>query len=846
MKITKLLLDGYNYLKFSNINKLQVDIENKVQVIIGDNGSGKSRLMAMFAARPPQSTLFSKKGGMELHMEHDNHEYVMSYDAASKHHSFLQDGIELNDSHTSGVSEELAQVHLGYNKIIDKLIFNKMRMTQMASAARMEFLTSINPINIKFMRDKYSKIVTQLKKSKAQLEMLHKRTTEYKSSMIEPESYENYTSELLQLKEFDNSIIQLMYRYTTLLSTIDTPEPKFDKDYYRDNLKKLTRFRVSLEPASSMVSYSSIEDLESQHHTATFKLNEYLLQMEQISKEIDELEQLINKTDSTPISLLEEEYCKYKTSLNSFPDFTNELIIEWPPKDPEDVSYTYLHKLTEISHQIADSYIGKIWSVKKYKFHKDRFDRMIRLRDDLNRQLSNLQLYHTELIQQSDSATRLKPDSSCVSNTCALKNRYNEVLRHELNKIKSCNTDIASITKQHTKCVKILQLYHTLLPYQDIFHHPFGIVQNTLTCIKNISSSLLTLFQNSHDVIIDIINKNHQGVMEKVKYTLKISNDYFEMINIRNKIKELDLIVQSRKKDISVEFAKNKITQNYKKLNELDNCISNIRSTITNIETTISYERKIMAGISRTSSIIADIEKDTIAYEGHAKKIMYSSIHSQLNELHQHVSDYIRDIEYIVDEQKKIRQLYSLEYSSVKKLEKHISELTVMEQALNPYTGLPSIYTRTYLDQILKNVNYIISQVFTYKLEVSLIEDVSDTKYRFNVMVHDVPAGDISCCSDGQMEIIDFAFTVSLMIALGIHKTHPLFLDEIGRCQDTTHAQKLLETILFLVNNGYINQLFIINHQAILLGGFDHADVICLRSENIMLPDSYNQKVIIN
>ena len=116
-------------------------------------------------------------------------------------------------------------------------------------------------------------------------------------------------------------------------------------------------------------------------------------------------------------------------------------------------------------------------------------------------------------------------------------------------------------------------------------------------------------------------------------------------------------------------------------------------------------------------------------------------------------------------------------------------------------------------------------------------------KYKFMVQADTVPVGDISNCSDGQMEMIDLAFTLAIMIALGIHNTHPVFLDEIGRCLDMNHAQRLLELLLDLVNEGYIHQLFIINHQAVMIGGFDKADVVCLNTENIVLPEKYNTTV---
>ena len=206
MYIHSLYLSGYKYHKFAEINDILIECKHKIQLIIGSNGSSKTKTVQQYSPKTITSTDFNKDGSKVLELEHNNHQYSISYDGIQKLHSFKEDGVELNTSGTSQVQEELVNNYLDYTKLTDKLIYNKMKMTQMTPAARMEFLTSINPINIKFIKDKHAKIYTQFKKLKAQLELLEKRSNEYTSTMMDDIEYSCYLADKEKIEEFDNFI----------------------------------------------------------------------------------------------------------------------------------------------------------------------------------------------------------------------------------------------------------------------------------------------------------------------------------------------------------------------------------------------------------------------------------------------------------------------------------------------------------------------------------------------------------------------------------------------------------------------------------------------------------------
>jgi DNA repair exonuclease SbcCD ATPase subunit len=139
-----------------------------------------------------------------------------------------------------------------------------------------------------------------------------------------------------------------------------------------------------------------------------------------------------------------------------------------------------------------------------------------------------------------------------------------------------------------------------------------------------------------------------------------------------------------------------------------------------------------------------------------------------------------------------------------------------------------------FINQIIGNVNFFISKVWTYPLELVPIEDLEEEfSFDFTVSVDGTTVSDLAYCSEGQKTIIDLALTLSLMTLKG-YRSYPLFLDEIGKDFDETHKLKLLELFDFLLEKNLISQLFLVNHDFFMYDGLKNKEVICLHSDNII------------
>ena len=98
MKITKLILQDYNRMKSNNYSKIEYTPSDNVQIILGTNGYGKSSLLYELSPLPADlNKHYGDNGYKEIHISHNNMEYVCISDKSKGKHSFkINDGEEMN------------------------------------------------------------------------------------------------------------------------------------------------------------------------------------------------------------------------------------------------------------------------------------------------------------------------------------------------------------------------------------------------------------------------------------------------------------------------------------------------------------------------------------------------------------------------------------------------------------------------------------------------------------------------------------------------------------------------------------------------------------------------------
>ena len=123
MYIQSLELYHYLPLMHQGTNRLTIPLFGKVNIVTGDNGSGKSSLMRELSPFASTKSDYDKDGYKKITITHDGHTFELSSNfSRASIHSFIRDGEELNLSGTGDVQNDLCRKHFGLTPEIEKTL----------------------------------------------------------------------------------------------------------------------------------------------------------------------------------------------------------------------------------------------------------------------------------------------------------------------------------------------------------------------------------------------------------------------------------------------------------------------------------------------------------------------------------------------------------------------------------------------------------------------------------------------------------------------------------------------------------------------------------------------------
>ena len=182
---------------------------------------------------------------------------------------------------------------------------------------------------------------------------------------------------------------------------------------------------------------------------------------------------------------------------------------------------------------------------------------------------------------------------------------------------------------------------------------------------------------------------------------------------------------------------------------------------------------------------------------------------------------------------------------SIEELKVDISSLTNLEKALSPTDGLIADALTGFINSFISQLNVLISDVWEYSMEIIPCTNTSgelDFRFPLKVMDQPTPVFDIAKGSEGQKEVINFMFLLTVLAYTDL-KDFPLFLDEIGSAFDDTHKSKLVMFIKSLLDSTHCSQIWLVSHFAADHGGLTDSQTCVMDSANVAVPDKANLHV---
>jgi DNA repair exonuclease SbcCD ATPase subunit len=176
-----------------------------------------------------------------------------------------------------------------------------------------------------------------------------------------------------------------------------------------------------------------------------------------------------------------------------------------------------------------------------------------------------------------------------------------------------------------------------------------------------------------------------------------------------------------------------------------------------------------------------------------------------------------------------------------------LADLQVLEKALSPLNGVIAEGMFGFITAFIELMNTYIGSHWHDPLTVmpcKLNETGIELDYLFPVQTLRETPNDISECSSGQKEIIDWAFREAGMLGLGL-STHPVLFDEWGVRMDEAHKNKTCELLGDLTDRSNHDQVIIVSHLKMVHDALGDVRQLVLCDRNISISGNYNDHAIL-
>lgn len=847
MNITHAYIEGLKSFKFSEIDSLEVDLVKPINIVMGGNGSGKSTFLQILSAYPPPRPDFEKNGKLIHHIEHEGKSYVLTTDFGNRHgaHSFKVEGKELNTSGVTGVQQELVEKYLGYTPKVKGLCHMEYDICRMGPSERKSFFISMNPVDLSLLLEKHKKSLSKIREFKNNLSMLHNRKVEVEAKLLDKDTLKATYRNKEVLAEQSSLLDKLMYALEQHIEQLNNKYKQQIQDY---NTK--VRNGVKVLPVDEIISYckslykdlpnyrevsrTNVEDdrvkLTMELRSTTETISTISNSANEIKKEMEQYQLHLKNTMGNHSSSLEKELKELKELLvqykvrDDLPVFTPALL--------QDAEALLQSNFKDLCLQFIDKPV-QLWKPVKVRAVQSALDKLKYRIEEVKYKASQAFMQLKEIREELSSIATEVPDE-CILEHCKLRRGF-------VSKKQGLLLKQATLKGEHDRAAKYLakrEIAYEKLAAKYNEQIPFYRLWESISALRQQYNSLATSFQLSE--LFRILEVNPSSAIRRIEDGIINTKNHTQYTKISERIvlihKELEVATKSN--TTSVEFLTKVLKEKSDKLNSLLSDYDKYNGTKLKLLDNLDK-------ISRFDGILNKLSSYEDTYENGAAAILaVKSIeyHNKLllscDMVKKDIHHQLVKIDSLLKEQEGLIARYDEEIVKwINKIELDKWKYELIEKSLSPNDGIPHGYMVSYLNNLIHNANYFISRVFSYRLHICPIDDTKSLDFTFPIEVGDVTVRDISKLSKGQREMVNLAWTLAILLQTKKLDKYPIFLDEIGSGIDSYHTQKLIECLHDLVSKKVIQQLFIVSHGSMVVNSFNDCDYICLRMENVLLPD---------
>lgn len=781
MKIDKLILHKCDRFPLTSGTTLIYTPEQKMQLILGTNGSGKSSLLSFLTPLPPDIKNDFKEGGYkEIHITHEGHTYkLISGRLGARRHEFICDGEELNQGHTKRVFLTLVEEHFNITPEIHKLLIDEITLTAMSLKDRSKWFALLSSVSYQYVVDVYNQLKSQYRDYTGLKRRLEKKLVSLESERHTENDIKTLENNIKTLTEHIDNVSKMRYKLKTHVH---------DKDTLLEHIKRVESLKTKLA--------DNVEPLEALRRRYVEKETEANL----LLKSIEEIEEKVKhnktslmerlKTLSEEIEALEMQVPFTVKDRSLYRDFVSLI------QDNATVIYDTLSTMEELFPTPPP--------VETIREYADKSKILLERREKLQAELTQCEhsLNHMEELSKQDSVECPKcshtfkagynkqQHQNLVQRYANLKCKYDE-LAPQLEEASNWNVRYNDYGHYAEYLQALLDKIPQTLKYK--------LDLNTLPEIRSSVASVLSS--------VDVYNRLYMLDKEYHETKMQINNattgDKDDLLTLKNKYEADYAKILQELRDLKAKIEASLSYEKHKK--RYEDAVSELESILRGYRNT--YHNKI---VLKVNDVI-----DKLIYEDSKRLEEMKSTLNQINLKERDILQARREL---------------------KETDDRIKVLSKTIDVLSPSDGLIAESIGSFVRYVIDNMNNIIDGVWEYEMKIQMPDIENEgLSYRLPVIVSNKKTTkDVSKTSSGMKEIIDLAFKIVAMRLLGLD-TYPVYLDEFGKGFDVTHKVNALRMVTRLSDMGF-SQIFMISHfEHAIYNNTSNIDISIISKDNIQL-----------
>ena len=858
MKINYLKLKNFVNI-YSGMKKKEIEIDfnkskNKIVVLVGPNGSGKTSILSelhpfansgnMDVRNDVNLIMDGCDGYKEIHITNGNDEYIIKHNylfsgKSKSVKSFIsKNGTELNANGNVRSFKEMVLEHLGLDQDLLKLMrlgSNVTSLVNMKSTSRKSFATKLFS-DIDVYGGFYKKVAEEYRNIRSMMKNLSGKIAKY--NVVDETEFEKQLSIIMR------EISSCENRRDNINKEIAILETKLKEINIEDELTVEERFRYiqsKLDEADSLltlvrdinITKSEYELMkEKEKSSINTKITENTLRIEKCISEKDiyfeqkeeceeKLKNAITNTRlenlRTNISQYEKDITYLEKELSGRTRYDKYQLLRFKEHIEKTLSmfkelniYDEIHIKKIIKAILNEQNIKEVIDASTSKMREEY--------NKINAEIINIENLDIDL------EGYVIPDTTC-SKDCPFKEFYYKVIgrRNNLGKLIE---DRNKISKELSSCEDLYNLHNALteiIKHIDEFkcdvqlplvYNSNDILLNKLNGVGIININLLNLSIDDSESFERLDNLKSDLELFKNEFNI-IKDSVIDTFELENKILSITDKINSKNEEI--EKCKQEIDNLNIELYHIENETKEIlnalefKEGINDIRNEYSDLRHRKEEIQQKKELMKEYSS-SIEYNRKNVNEIISYLDS-LSSKKEHLSFSIKDYKNIVNEFNALNLLFE--------------DIDDIKDALDTSKGIPLLYLNVYLKNCPIMMNTLLDTIFDGRLQ---IDDflIDESEFRIPFRLDGVKVPDIVYASQGESSFISIVLSLSLIIQ-SMTEYDIICLDELDGPLDSRNRAEFIKVLYTFIQQVGCEQIFLISHNNM----FDNEPVDLLMTADI-------------